>query len=1797
MLVSRDEAQARHSHNAMMLPPRLRRRTKPDTHRSRRKALFWPAMLPLILMGALLGNWAFLTGMVFAAPATAASKPGHLTLQQAQQEGQPNKQNKGTFQRPTTHPVLQNAEAEANKQKQNQPLPGAEPVKMKDQTFTLDDSFVLHRPRMASSTKAAKVTGTVIPAGSTPFQIKGSDGRLEVDLARGSLDFSQATLADGSAPVGQLFLQLHQVAGHYIEEESLLGAYQLQIVDSQGNLVQGVKLLQPLTIVYHYQPWEMQDLNIDPTQVHLSWIGMAAPVSPTPTPTPTPGVTPTATPSPTPASSPTPTPGVSPTATQTPGGLVAPMVSTMNTQATSTPSVTVVPMTNDASTQTLTAQTMQINGTLAATAPPDIAAPGHPDIFETNSNSGQYSYSYPISVAPGPDGFAPQLQLSYSSQATNGRYSRTAPAGDEGDGWSLSLGSITAAQYPSSSTGGAQTWYSINGVDGISDKLVPDPVNQTTFYSTQHISHLRIQWTGSCWTIWDRDGTYYQLGCTADSLQKSASGPYEWDVNEVLAPYNTPSQVKAMLISYLQDSPSSGVIRDSGIKQIKYGFATSAPASSLSQVVGTVDFSYLAPKAQSPWASAYSSGYYSSCNPYKSTTLRCDDPLDDPNGMSASPVRSTLSLQSITSYVGKDDGTGYLANSYAFAYADSTFWVCHDPLTQIETYCAGEHLLQSITPTTYVQGTSYQLKPVTFGYTAQVKDTYYDPNQKNLAGTGQYAGQNDWHYLNHYQDLQTGEGANISYATAYANMAGTPYQTDDDGDVTDDRFDPFYCDLYTDCTGVYAHPDTDSWSVQTVTQVSALGTDSSGNTTVATTTYAYDLTPMASTRSPVNCHPITGTNVPEAEAECMGDSWVAGYDGTPTPKPDKDWADFYHSEFRGFSVVYIHSPSNNLTVNYYFGTDGWWTPTSNGTNYNTGQLFQQDVYQGPNEVESAILKETLNYFTGVGNTPDEGNTYHNNSCNGNLSPIYTPCIAAALKTLVYFYDGNAGTANEPNVPWLDTTYTYDDMNADGGFNYSGGYHNLTQEVISGTNLLSSVYPLTKKWQYTITNGKGTNGIFYYDVDKVTHSEIDDATGHVWACQDTTYDEGAPTGLSTPTAGWATTQTSYSTCGTASTALTSYTAYDQYGNAVATVDPLATANPGLYSSHGCSASGVVNLSATWTAGHFTSCTTYDSYGAQLLTRTNALGQATNATYDYTSGAQPSTTMDANGQVTGYSYAYDSNGDETINLTAPGGTWYTSRQSEHSTCTSSSALPCYEIDTNSGLYSSAVSRTFYDSQGRAVETRTPGPTPGDDTVVMTVYNDQNDSVWKSEPFQVVSGSGWIDPTGAKDVNGNVPAGTMTFSDALGRTLATQDPNWHSAQEPGLACSTVLTGTYTTCTTYTYGQALGDPDDYFSLATSVDANGHVSQSFTDGLGNVVFTQQDSGVYGGTLTPLKQTQTRYNALNKPTSVIVTDEQPQSGESPASVTTTMTYDDQGRALTETDPDQGTFTTTYDPDGHTLSVVQTAGSNSRTIGFNYDLLGRVGCEQTAAPTINWNGACSAGNPLVQNTYDTTFLGTQGASDFPLGHLTQSVATTYYPDSTSATVTQQMQTDQRGQTTKTQMQFGLPSGWGVTTSLPTYHLAVSYNDANQITATTATAGTASYSFSPVYDATTGSLQGLSTGTSGGTANLASLAYNEYAQLSGITLLNGSSTQIASTQYSYDGDQRPTGLTTNWLPGSGTSGEILGQTRAYDNGGNVTSTNTFFASVPGHSGSGGSEVQNFCYDEQNRLIWSGNGGTQP
>ena len=131
-----------------------------------------------------------------------------------------------------------------------------------------------------ASTTAATTTSTA------PLVLKGSDGHLEVDVPRGSLDFSKATLVSGGTPVAPLTLQITELSGHSTGSSSLLGRYLLQVMDSSGKTVQGVTVSQPLTIRYHYQKGELSGLNLDPNNIFLSYPGMIPLVSSgTPAPT------------------------------------------------------------------------------------------------------------------------------------------------------------------------------------------------------------------------------------------------------------------------------------------------------------------------------------------------------------------------------------------------------------------------------------------------------------------------------------------------------------------------------------------------------------------------------------------------------------------------------------------------------------------------------------------------------------------------------------------------------------------------------------------------------------------------------------------------------------------------------------------------------------------------------------------------------------------------------------------------------------------------------------------------------------------------------------------------------------------------------------------------------------------------------------------------------------------------------------------------------------------------------------------------------------------------------------------------------------------------------------------------------------------------------------------------------------------------------------------------------------------------------------------------------------------------
>jgi RHS repeat-associated protein len=970
----------------------------------------------------------------------------------------------------------------------------------------------------------------------------------------------------------------------------------------------------------------------------------------------------------------------------------------------------------------------------------------------------------------------------------------------------------------------------------------------------------------------------------------------------------------------------------------------------------------------------------------------------------------------------------------------------------------------------------------------------------------------------------------------------------------------------------------------------------------------------------------------------VGDNWTPLNAGTGSG--DSDWADYYHAEFHGFNVVYTTSPAGDVTADSYFSTKGWSTANSDASNYNTGHVYEEDVYSG-NNANGKILRTTLYQYTGTCHVDNntQGCTTYPNSCHGSYNATYNPCEVMVLWSKTFDLEGNGTYQTNTSAPLVETDYTYDDFNpkATTASGLQSGYHNLLEEDIIPSNA-----PEVKKfWTYVTHDTTTSLPWTYYIVNTVAHSEIDDTSGHIYQCQYITYDEGAS---SPPSAGWPTTVSQYdnNNCkGQTNPLVTTYKGYDGYGNVVATVDGTAVwaaANGNnLYGSNGsgagCSASPAYKTSH-WSS-NYTTCTTYDSYNAQPASVTQSasgtVNLTTSFTYDDNQGRLPISTTDANSQQTTTSYSYDSTGNSIVKVSQPGETAnYTTKSKTNTQCATTLppngntfASPCFQIDSFVSQYSNTVSQTFYDSQGREVETSTPviPPANADQTktyfrVVITAYDDSTHSVWKSEPFVVASSTtvssvkavGWIDPGvlngNLKDYNGDSVYGTATYDDALGRTIAVDDPIFNAGGSSGISCPSYGANT-TSCAVYSTGTItllVSSDSNTYAITTSIDPNNHVQLTYSDALGRTRYVQFDSGTNSGTLSAEELKTIQYNILNEPTSVQVTDLAPHNNQTIKVITTTAQYDDLGRMTSLTDPDRGTHTYSYDPDGHVIGDT----SGAHILGYSYDLAGRLGCLQdtaVTATTVNASGSCGPSvNPFVINTYDADPGGvTWDSADYPKGRLTQSFAINYFPapDYSQGKVTQNMQYDLRGRLITERQSETVTGGSLILPALPQNQMTLTYNDANQLMMTqTTVGGSTSYTFSQAYDSKTGMPIGLSNNNNG-VANLATLGYfyNSQGLTNTLNFLSSADTALASENFSYDGDLRPAGGNATWQSGSGTSGTIFSQGIGYDAASNVLSQTLTMSAISGQSGSGGSETQNFCYDELNRLTWASNSSATP
>ncbi|MFT3789474.1 MAG: RHS repeat-associated core domain-containing protein [Rudaea sp.] len=235
-------------------------------------------------------------------------------------------------------------------------------------------------------------------------------------------------------------------------------------------------------------------------------------------------------------------------------------------------------------------------------------------------------------------------------------------------------------------------------------------------------------------------------------------------------------------------------------------------------------------------------------------------------------------------------------------------------------------------------------------------------------------------------------------------------------------------------------------------------------------------------------------------------------------------------------------------------------------------------------------------------------------------------------------------------------------------------------------------------------------------------------------------------------------------------------------------------------------------------------------------------------------------------------------------------------------------------------SASSWTYFDVLGRPVMTVAQAfdsnPTTQQFTATCAFTDAHNRPTYQSEPFflnATVSGDG--SPTISGAACGGASYATTTAYDVLGRALTVTTPD----------------GTTT--------------NQYVGLSTFVtNARGYSWETIVNPMGEAVQTLDPGTVNGDTATNLTVTQS-YDAMGD---VLAITRNAGNG----TVTSSFTWDDLGRKLTQTDADSGTTTFTYNAAGDVLTQTDAKG---QTIARSYDALGRKWQRVATGTGADWSG--------------------------------------------------------------------------------------------------------------------------------------------------------------------------------------------------------------------------------------------------
>jgi RHS repeat-associated protein len=1380
-----------------------------------------------------------------------------------------------------------------------------------------------------------------------------------------------------------------------------------------------------------------------------------------------------------------------------------------------------------------------------STAP--VSTFGAPNLTEMNPGAGSLTLQQPIDLPAGPGGLTPPLGLGYDSAAVNDQHNVAGAAPWVGEGWHLTLGSIswvernidlgcgTVCESPQWN----DTWQLVDAF-GTQAELIPPSTGVSTYYEDNNLTsitpspvawhtapeaHARvISYTGPnalpgmaaappCFRVFLPTGIMEEFGCTPDSLQffpqSTSSGNLDFVANWLLDLITDPSG-NQVHVTYQTDTESGtgGIAypRDAVMATVEYD----SPGCHSAQTACTG--SAWAPLMRVSFQASHSVTHVSGRSCAASGSQRCDDPVDlsASGGLAAPAVESTFVLNDVLVQVrGSVSAAWNTVRDYRLAYDQGGPATITDPFSGVAQSTAGRLLLTSLTE---IGGDgSTALPSRTFGYSQQTQlyedsvwaptpSTNCGPSWNNGATFGQgcnlwsqsYAGNSS--YLSSASNGQ-GLTQTFSWQNARNNTDGVP--------SGQDLLNPFVCNTMQS-TSPCDVTDDGSWSRIVLTQRAdtVLRVSQSGQG-------------GAQTSTPVTATTTLGYRMAAADS-FWGDSF------------DWDVLDFYNWRFMGFGTTTVTNPDGSSYVHQYPGTQGrgvysasdpmeagqcannacnvspWWLPA----NVEHGREIELDQLNPDGSLQQVTRTQYQAVCPPAGVTGDKaGNLV------SELDPLNPVAVCDVAPTQVDIYFVNGGS--QSTAPHLSTTYALD----------SSGRVTAATETGNDGGGAGSPTTIALKTSYTTTDSvtaTATTATGQYLVDFPSSADVEDGAGNRSRCSAVSYDS----------AGRVTTSTTYTNCGTSANGFapsgpisTSHT-YDASGNALGADTPDAVA--GVAGHTGCTVGGTA----------FSSCATFDGAFDTLPTSSsNALNQRSTMAYQAPAsgtatggfGLWPISTTDANGQTT--TLAYDALGRPTgSTLPGEGAGLATTGAAYTVWCSGTAAqAPCLEVDHTQRLNgtTTVTARAFYDGLGHLVETRTPAP-GGQDVVSYSFYDQSERLAFRSNPYFVAAYTG-APGASAYSIPDTTQAGSTTTYDGMGRVTSATDALSHrSTSAYSMVCAPAGTGD-SGC----YRQVL-----------AVDGNGHQAGSLTDALGRTDYEQRYTGSTGSAsfalYTTLKYT---FDAAGDLIKLLAPD---------GTTTTTVQFDAAGRRTATTDPDLGTQTYTYDQDGNLVQSVDARGAAGTTF-LGYDGLDRpLWHNTTNSPT----GA------YYTYTYDSTAAGNPGigrltGETFTNGSLSGSYALTY---------------DSRGRQTGMTMTVGGAS----------YPAQTAYDDAGNVLSSTYPDGeTVSNSYtaqgwlngvSAQQGSTTTSILSNATysGTGGAFGNVTSAS------------TDGSTYTYASTQDLLD---RTTQLQTRTSGGT----TLFQQSLTFDAAGDVSSASTTMPT--------GTDNQAFCYDEQNRLTWAGSTGTAP